>query len=170
MPQSPSAGSARPHSASWRRRLHRGFTIIEVMMASIVMVLGITTSLLVLDTGMHAVDTARNMTLAAQIMQSEMEILRLQNWAQIRALPEKQQIDTSTTITSGTSTALDDTLNGIASRFTCVRLVTDISGRSDIKRIVLVTSWQGIDGRTHTVSYETRYAKNGLADYFYVSH
>ena len=30
--------------------------------------------------------------------------------------------------------------------------------------------WVGVDGRTHSVSYQTRYAKNGLSDYLYVTH
>ncbi len=139
-------------------------------MAASVLVLGIATSITTLQFGMRAVDTARNMTLAGQIMQSEMEILRLQNWSQICALPASATVDPSTTISSGSSTTLDSTLNTIASRFTCTRTVADIAGRSDIKAIALNVSWAGVDGRHHALSYETRYAKNGLSDYFYVAH
>jgi hypothetical protein len=139
-------------------------------MAAFVMAMGIVTSITTLQYGMRTVDTARNMTLAGQIMQSEMEILRLQNWAQIAALAGSATVDSSATITSGTSTTLDATLTTIANRFTCTRQVADISGRSDIKLITLTVSWTGLDGRAHRLSSETRYAKNGLSDYFYVSH
>ena len=139
-------------------------------MAAIVMALGITTSITTLQYGLQAVDTARNMTLAGQIMQSEMEILRLQNWTQISALAASATVDPSTTISSGTTSSLDLALNTIASRFTCTRTVADISGRADIKLITLTTVWTGVDGRRHTLSYPTRYAKNGLSDYFYVTH
>jgi len=153
-----------------RSRRRTGFTILEVMMAAAVMVLGIATSITTLQFGMRSVDTARNMTLAGQIMQSEMEILRLQNWTQISALPATATVDPSATITSGSSTTLDTTLNAIAARFTCTRTVADISGRSDIKLITLSVTWTGVDGRAHALTYQTRYAKNGLSDYFYVAH
>lgn len=154
-----------------------GFTIFEVAMAAAVLALGIATSLTALVFGMRSIDTARNMTLAGQIMQSELEILRLQNWSQIVALQNAQAsattptvIDPSTTITSGTATTLDSTLTTIAGRFRCTRLVTDLSGRTNIKAITLNVSWSGIDGRSHALTYQMRYAKNGLSDYFYVTH
>jgi Tfp pilus assembly protein PilV len=153
-----------------RRARPAGFTIVEVMMAAMVLVFGIATSLTALQYGMRAVDTARNMTLASQIMQSEMEILRLQNWTQISALPASATVDPTLTITSGTSTTLDATLTAIASRFTVTRTVADIAGRSNIKLITLTVAWSGIDGRAHSLQYQTRYAKSGLSDYFYVAH
>lgn len=146
-------------------------------MAGFVLALGIATSITALQYGMRQVDTARNMTLAGQIMQSEIEILRLQNWSQIVALQAAQPsatspstIDPATTITSGTATPLDATLTTIASRFTCTRLVEDISGKSEMKRITLNVAWSGVDGRAHNLKFQTRYAKNGLSDYFYVAH
>lgn len=139
-------------------------------MAAVVLVLSITTSITVLQYGMRAVDTARSMTLAGQIMQSEMEILRLQNWAQICALPGTEVVNTTTTISSGNATALDLKLNSIADGFTCTRTVADIAGRTGIKTITLTTTWKGLDGRDHSVSFSTRYAQYGINDYFYVSH
>ena len=155
----------------------RAFTIMEVMMATFVLALGIVTCITALQYGMRQVDTARNMTLAGQIMQSEMEVLRLQNWAQISALETAQAspttpttIDPATTITSGTSTTLDARLTAIANRFVCTRLVESISGKADMKIVTLRVSWSGVDGRAHDLVFQTRYAKNGLSDYFYVAH
>lgn len=146
-------------------------------MAAFVLALGIITCLTALQFGMRQVDTARNMTLAGQIMQSEMEILRLQNWAQIVALQTAQSspttpavVDPATSITSGSSTPLDATLTTIANRFSCTRLVEDVSGKTDMKQITLNVSWNGVDGRPHTLRFQLRYAKNGLSDYFYVAH
>ncbi|MEO5959158.1 MAG: hypothetical protein ABIY47_01030, partial [Opitutaceae bacterium] len=79
-------------------------------------------------------------------------------------------VNPASSISTGTSTSLDTTLTTLASRFTCTRLVEDISGRSNIKLITLGVSWTGVDGRTHALNYQTRYAKNGLSDYFYVTH
>ncbi len=140
------------------------------MMAATVMILGIVTSLTTLQFGMRSVDTARSMTLASQIMQSEMEILRLQNWAQISALDAESRVDPATTISSASGSTLDTMLAAIANRFTCVRTVAPISGRDNIKLITLTVSWTGVDGRAHALTYQTRYAKNGLSDYLYVSH
>jgi Tfp pilus assembly protein PilV len=162
--------SSRRRSLRDPRRSNRGFTIVEVTMAAFVLALGITTSITTMQYGMRMVDTARNMTLAGQIMQSEMEILRLQNWAQIAALPATAVVDPSTTITSGTGTSLDATLTTIANRFTCTRTVTDITGKADMKKIGLTVVWNGVDGRAHSLAFETRYAKNGLSDYLYVAH
>lgn len=146
-------------------------------MATFVLALGIATSLTALQYGMRQVDTARNMTLAGQIMQSSMEILRLQNWSQISALQTAQAsattpstVDPAATITSGSSTTLDATLTTIANRFTCTRLIENVSGKTDMKRITLNVTWNGIDGRAHALTFQTRYAKNGLSDYFYVAH
>lgn len=166
-----------PRSRPSRMSSTSGFTILEVAMASFVLALGIVTSITALQFGMRQVDTARNMTLAGQIMQSEMEILRLQNWAQIDALQAAQSpstspatIDPATSITSGSATPLDATLTTIANRFACTRYVEDVSGKPNMKRITLNVSWNGVDGRPHALRFETRYAKNGLSDYFYVAH
>jgi len=146
-------------------------------MATFVLALGIVTSLTALQYGMRQVDTARNMTLAGQIMQSNIEILRLYNWSQLVAEQNDQaspttpkEISAATTITSGTSTTLDAKLTAIARNFVCSRLIADISGKSDMKLITLNVSWSGIDGRAHNLVFQTRYARNGLSDYFYVAH
>lgn len=151
-----------------RRSTQAGFTIFEVMMASIIMVLGITTSLTTITYGMRAIDTARNSTLAAQIMQSEMENIRLLNWAQLTALPASETVNISSVISSGSSTALDAKLNTIISKFTCARTIT--TPKTNMREITLTVSWTGKDGRSHSNSYVTRYCKDGLYDFYYTAH
>jgi type II secretory pathway pseudopilin PulG len=153
------------------RRIHPaccGFTIFEVMMAASILVLVISTSLAVLQTGMRAVDTARNTTLASQICQSAIEVLRLQNWTQICALPASEAVNISSVISSGTGTTLDTTLSTFTSLFTCTRTVS--ASKTNMRVITITVSWNGNDGRAHSVSTQARYAKNGLNDYIYVSH
>ena len=150
------------------RKTQTGFTIVEVMIAAIIMVLGITTSLTTLTFGMRAIDTARNSTLAAQIMQSEMENIRLLNWAQLTALPASETVNISSIISSGSSTTLDATLNNIISKFTCTRTIT--TPKSNMREITLTVSWNGQDGRAHSNSYITRYCKDGLYDFYYTAH
>ncbi len=137
-------------------------------MAATILVLVIATSLTVLQSGMRAVDTARNMTLAGQIGQSELEVMRLKNWVQIEALPAFVNVNISDSISSGTSTTLDASLNQMTGRFACTRTVSD--PKPNMRLITVAVSWRGNDGRPHAVSAQARYARNGLNDYIYVSH
>lgn len=140
------------------------------MIASAIMVLGITTSLTTLTYGLRAIDTARNSTLAAQIMQSEMENIRLLNWTQVTALPTVELVNISNVISSGSSTALDATLNNIISKFTCYRVVWQHDTRADMRQVYLLVRWNGQDGRQHEKRYYTRYCKDGLYDFYYTAH
>jgi type II secretory pathway pseudopilin PulG len=153
---------------AWLRATKRGFTLFEVMLAACVLAMVIATSLTVVQTGMRAVDTARNMTLANQICQSAIEVLRLQNWSQISALPAVATVNIPSVISSGSSTTLDTTLNAFTGLFTCTRTVTE--PKTNMRMITITVTWTGNDGRPHSVSSQARYAKNGLNDYIYVSH
>src|SRR5262245_29320892 len=77
--------SAESSRASGIRR--RGFTILEVMIAAAIMVLAIGSSLVTLQQAFLSLDTARNLTLAGQIMVTEMEKSRMNDWATVSAYP-----------------------------------------------------------------------------------
>jgi Tfp pilus assembly protein PilV len=144
-----------------RRRLRdkRGFTIFEVSMAAFIMAMGIATSLIVMQRGFGALDLARGTTLASQVLQSEMESIRLMNWTTVNAMAASSTVDLTTVFTT------DPTL---ASKFTLTRTVSDVAGRvGEMKEIVLSVSWKTIDGKTHTRSFRTIYCKDGLYDYYY---
>ena len=141
-----------------RRFAKQAFTLVEVMVASVVLIFGITSAILVLQRGLQSIDTARNTTNASQIMQSELERLRLKNWSQIQALQD-----------SGNTAVSVPTVAGMANTtLTCSRTITDL--KDDMKQITLVSSWNGHDGIAHTLKLITRYGKTGLYDYFYTSH
>lgn len=176
----PPAIQGHTQKAPRSRSRQAAFTLVEVAVAAGVMALAITTSITTLQHGLTAVDTARNMTLAAQIMQSQVEVLRMQNWSQICALQAGTNpyiVQGGTTITDGVSTtptALDAKLNTIANRFSSTREISDIveagTTRPSIKLITLTVTWTGVDQRVHSLNYQTRYAKNGLSDYLYIAH
>ena len=90
-------------------------------------------------------------------------------------MPELTGITVLVPVLNGAET-LTDTLTAIAARFTCTRAVSNVSGNTDpaglpnMKLITLTVSWSGLDGRPHALKFQTRYAKNGLSDYFYVAH
>lgn len=128
----------------------RSFTLVEVMVASTVLVFGIVSAITVSQRGLQALDTARNLTAASSLMQNEMERVRLLNWAQLETL----QSSGDTTVAHADS-----------ARFACTREIADV--KTGMKEIRLVTTWRGYDGRPHTARLITRYGRNGLNDYFY---
>jgi Tfp pilus assembly protein PilV len=134
------------------------FTLLEVMIAAIVLVLAITSAITTLQRGLQAVDTSRAYTYASQVMQSELERLRLKSWAQVQELQDSG--NTAVTVAAIGSAP--------AGGFTCTRQIRDL--KADMKEITLESSWRGYDGRSHSARYITRYGKSGLYDYFYTSH
>lgn len=138
-------------------------------MAVIVMALAISTSIAVMEQGMRTIDTARSTTIAGQILQSMMEDLRLQTWAQIGTLQAAANNGTTGNVTIDSSfTGYDATATALLSRFTITRTISDDGTQTGMKIIVLTATWTGIDGRAHTVQYTSYYAQHGLYD-FYVS-
>jgi Tfp pilus assembly protein PilV len=133
-----------------------GFTLVEVMVASTVLVFGIITAVTTSQRGLQALDTARNLTAASQLMQAEMERIRLLSWTQLGTLQQ-----------SGDTRVAVEATTGLA-RLACTREITDL--KTDMKQITLTASWRGYDGREHTARLITRYGKSGLNDYFYTTH
>ncbi len=150
--------ASRP-SASLRRRGLRAFTIAEVMVSTLVLAFGITTSLVAMQMGFRNIDLARGTTIAAQIIQSEMERLRMMSYTTISALPSSQTFDGATYFSSASQ---------IANKFSITRTVTDdATYGSDVKNITVSVTWNTIDGRPHTRRFTALYARNGLYDYYY---
>lgn len=141
-----------------RRVAHGAFTIAEVLVAATVLLLGIVTAITTLQRGLQASDTARNLALATQLMQSEMERLRLKNWSQLEELQAS----------GDTAVAVDSSAGGAGSRFVCTRTITNF--KDDMKEITLSTEWRGYDGRAHVSRVITRYGHNGLNDYINTVH
>ena len=147
-----------PSSSSRPVRILSGFTLVEVMVASVVLVLAITTAITTLQHGLQAVDTARGYTYASQVMQSELERLRLKSWSQLQTLQDSHDTTVSASTVAGAP----------AATFSCTRTIRDV--KTDMKEIVLESNWRGYDGRAHSARFVTRYGKSGLYDYFYTSH
>jgi prepilin-type N-terminal cleavage/methylation domain-containing protein len=160
----------------------RGFTVIEVMCAVAVMALAIGTSITTLQVGYRAIDTARNTTIASQVLQSMIEDIRLLTWAQVSnttLMPDLSgqalaafDLDTTNHYQSKSITDFSSNAAAMLSRFRFSRTISDVAGRTDVsgastmKVIVLTATWTGIDGLRHTVEYTSYYAKDGLYAYY----
>ncbi len=159
LPPSVQPGKASTGTFTDRIRHHsrRGFTILEVGIASMIMAMGISTSILVIQRGFAMLDTARNITTAGQIMTSQMEQYRMLDWATVSAYPETATTLSLDSIFSGSST--------VATRFALTRSVA--TPATDIRQITLTITWAGYDGRSISRSMTTYYARYGLHDYIY---
>jgi type IV pilus modification protein PilV len=135
-----------------------GFTLLEVLVAAVVLALGITAAIGALQSGLQALDNARNYTTAAQLMQNEMERLRLKSWSQLQSMQDN----------GDTIVATNSTTKSGGEPFACTRTIRDL--KDDMKQIELVSSWRGYDGRPHSAQLVTRYSKTGLYDYLYTAH
>lgn len=132
-------------------------------MASFIMAFGIATSIIAMQSGYKHIDLARGTTLASQIIQSEMERLRMMSWTMINALPASETFDGATFFSEHAN---------IEDVYTITRTVTDDSTRpGEIKNINISVRWRTYDQRWHQRSFNAIYAKNGLYDYYYtVAH
>lgn len=143
----------------------RAFTILEVMIAAFVLVLAFTSSLIVLQRGFQAIDSARYTTLAGQILQSQMEKIRLLNWSELTdPVNGPGAFPTFTPDVAVSSAQL--------SHFTCTQSITDAPApfTGTMKDVTLTATWTGTDGRQQSLSYTTRYGQNGISDFFYTTH
>lgn len=147
-------------SDSRRGAGRRAFTLIEVMAAVAVMALSLGASIIAIQMGMRNLELARVSTAASQVLQNEAERLRLLNWAAITALPATEDLTVPTAF---------DHESLFKGRVDFTRSVTDVTGFSNMKEIVLRASWTAINGQAHERVFRMRYSKGGLHDYYYGS-
>jgi len=143
-----------PARPSIRSPRHRAFTLVEVMVAATVLIFGVVSVLMVSQRGLQTLDSARHLARASQLLQSEMERLRLMSWAQLQALQDA----------GGPATTAD----ALPAGYSFSRDIRDI--KANMKEIRLSASWQGYEGSPHSVRLITRYGKLGLNDYFYTTN
>lgn len=136
----------------------KAFTILEVMMATFVMAMGISTAIIAMQACFKQIDLARGTTLASQIIQSEMERIRLMSWTKVAALPATATFDGTTFFSS----------SPVAAKYQVTRVVSDDAARPGLVQDISVSvRWQTYDGHWHQRTFTAIYAKNGLYDYYY---
>lgn len=135
----------------------RAFTLVEVAMAVFILALALTTSLAALQRAFLQLDTARNLEIAANILQCEMEKERLFTWAQAS--------------NGGYAPVIDPSFSrnpAIAGRFTLSRSLATLAGHSgQMLQITLTVTWRGYDGRSLSRNYTSYYTQGGLHAYLY---
>jgi hypothetical protein len=126
-------------------------------MAVAVFALVLTTSITVMQRAFLEFDTARNLEIAGNILQYEMEKERLFDWSRASDATYAPAIDASFMRNPA-----------IAGRFTLSRAVTAIAGRAgQMVQITLTVRWRSYDGHILSRSYTTFYTQGGLREYLY---
>lgn len=130
------------------------------------MVFAIASSIVAMQVGFRSLDLARGTTLASQILQSEIENVRLMAWEDIITLPAT--VDLIEELKSRPAgEPLDYVETELVKRFQSVtRTVQPVPGAPDMRQIVITAVWTTRDGHLHTRSTATHYCRNGLNDFF----
>lgn len=135
--------------------------MVEIVIAVMVLGMVVASTVMALRTGFTMIQLARDNTMAAQILQSEMENLRMMSWAKLTQLEAEEEFEVDT--------QLDE---GFAEKFSRTRRVDDMydddgNQREGMKEVVLEIEWTGAVGTQHRRVYRTRFGKEGLNDYYY---
>jgi len=122
-----------------------------------VLALAIATAITTLQRGFANLDTARNLSTASTMLQTEMENERLFTWAKLT--------DETYQPTLGTAYLRNPS---VAGRFTISRTVVTLRGRNNqMVQVTLTVHWRNYDGRSLSRSFTTYFTQGGLNDYFY---
>jgi prepilin-type N-terminal cleavage/methylation domain-containing protein len=158
-----------------------GFTLIEVIMATAVLLVGFVGIIQVLTIGSESLDTARKQQIANQIIAAEIEKLRGGAWSTIANLPATATIKIGATggisgdaihfaLSNRTVDPVDDNadLCALCRGFTCsfarvhLRPASASSATVTYLKLVYTITWTSNTGRAHTCSVGTYLGKNGL--------
>lgn len=154
-----------PPLAARPARRERGMTIMEVLIASTLLVFTIGSSISALTAGMGYMRHARMTTLANQITQSAMEQLRLANYAAISTYAATVQpvnfdsLIVSDNFASGFTT-------GMTVRVKFTTLVASASGTLGKTLLTITTTWSE-NGTTYTRKTTSIFTEKGMSDYIY---
>jgi hypothetical protein len=141
----------------------RGFTIMEVALAATVLALTLVGMIQVVESGSEMLDLSRKQTIAAQMLQDEIDQLRLMTWTQVTNLPL-----TSTNIsTDSTFSNFAQQLGGVFP-FTGTRIVAVVEPPQPsanpplLVQVTFTVTWTGVTGHVYTRTSTTYVGKNGL--------
>jgi uncharacterized protein (TIGR02598 family) len=157
-----------------------GFTLIEVVLAAMVLLAGLVGVIQVISSGVEMLDVSRKQAIAMRIIQSEIDKLRLNNWTKITSLPlsptsETAVVDTSrdpqsktlfydatSPLTTTDKLRIVEVGTPVDSTFTCMRTVEYVTGETGVRKITFTVTWQRNGGHSYSRSGFTYFAQNGL--------
>ena len=149
---------------SHHRARRRAFTLLEVMMAATVLLLGIVGMIQVVIAGSEMLDVSRKQTIATQMIHTEIDSVHLLDWNTVHGYygNTTQSVD-STMGSGGLGYPELVTYQNTTTGFTIKRNVVYVSGRSDQLVITYTVTWTGNTGRAYSRKGTTYYGQNGLS-------
>ena len=118
------------------------FTVVEVMMASLILTVGFIGLIEAVTVSSTAMDLARRQTLATQIINHEIEALYFADWATISALPTASTAITINSQFDEARLALgDDKSAGAIVRYSLARTVTSPNPVTNIREVNFTVTW-----------------------------
>jgi hypothetical protein len=165
------------------------FTLVEVALAASVLLFAIVSAFQIVAAGTRMLDFSRKQTLATQIIHAEIDHVRLCTWSTVNGWASSNANRTITL--SALDSTFGDTNASTTKRFgypelmtfktavsaemattgfTVQRVVSYVTGRTDMVQIVFTVTWQAkvfseATGTGHTYSRQgtTYFGKNGLS-------
>jgi type II secretory pathway pseudopilin PulG len=138
------------------------FTLVEVMVAAAVMVLGLVGMIQAVVSGSEMLDVARKQTVAMQIIHGQIDNIRLSNWTTVSALADYEAAvdatDQSTNIAKGF--VFGSNLPTVGKGFKCARAIT--APKTNLVQVTFTVKWTGKSGRSYARTGSTYVSKNGL--------
>lgn len=126
-------------------------------MSVFVLALVITTAITTMQRAFSHLDTARNISTASTILQTQVENERLFTWARLTDPAYQPGL--------GAAFLRNPT---VAGRFTLSRTMGAVPNRSNkMVQVTLTVRWRNYDGRSLERSYTTYFTQGGLNDYYH---
>ena len=126
-------------------------------MTVFLLALAISTSITTLQRAFLNLDTARNLSTASAILQTQIEKERLLAWTTVSDPRYQPTVDSSYLRNPE-----------IAGRFSLARTVTVIADRAgQVVQVTLTVRWRSYDGRELARSFTTYFTRGGLRDFVY---
>jgi prepilin-type N-terminal cleavage/methylation domain-containing protein len=164
-----------------QHHLERGFNLIEVMMASSILLVGFVGLIQAVTISSESLDTARKQQVATQIIVAEIEQLRGGAWTTIASLPAKGSVHidsagvasgdtTSFFLTNYTTSTTDDNAEvcALAKGFTCsfartfLRPASATATTATFLKLAYTITWTTNTGRVQRQQIDAYFGKNGL--------
>lgn len=119
-----------------------GFTLVEVMMAATILVVGFIGTIEAMALSSKMLDHARRQSLATQIINHELDELRLASWATISALPTASTAVTIDSQFDQARAALGDNKTATSTvSFSLARTLTNPDPVTNIREVNFTVTW-----------------------------
>ena len=134
-------------TSAWRRR-QGGYTLVEVMISSVILALAILSSMAVLSQCTTYIADMRLRARSAQILQQQIENMRLLSWASLQSLPSTFSDPTDT----------NNVYIGTISNSTYQSYGTTAT----VLRVTAQVTWTNMHNRIMTNSMTSLFSKGGI--------